>query len=267
MKVKSLNRSDNYEYNNVLKEKLLKFQHFLSRDSVADTLRDITKIWVNFLKKDKYYKKNSFIKLNIGSRGGGKTAEVFKETNLLLNNPKRVVQFWKLPSIIDKIEKYCPENRKDRFESVDKLMDIKQNSIFVIDEGLIGANAKEALKKEMRNLVKFLSKSRHYNSIILINSVSLGVLLQFRNMIDIVSYRRLSRSFLLNNTSKDGILKKYGEDLTMMKDWQSMLVSSYKRFQAIGLVSMKYETYCPWFNDDISMYQGSVSADVVFDEN
>lgn len=237
-------------------------------DQNDEHLDDISLSWVNFLKKDKRWKKNSYIKWNLGSRGGGKTADVFKETNILLENQKRIVQFWKAPiELIQNINKCCPEDRKGRYETIDKLRDIKFNAIFVIDEGIIGANAKEALKKEMRNLIKFLSKTRHYNIIGIINSVSLGILLQFRDTIDIVAYRRLPKIFLKNNSSKDIVLKEYAGEINSLKDWQCLLFSSYKRFDREGLVSMKYEKYCVWFNDNLSMYQQSTNPDVAFDEN
>jgi len=261
---------ENIEFgNNKLKDKLLGFRDDIYgfSDKKDDRLYNISDEWVSFLKSDKKMSKNSFIKLNIGNRGGGKTGSVFCETNILLENPKRVVQFWKTDAIIEKINAYCPKELVGRYESINNLSEIKPNSIFVIDEGIIGANAKEALKKEMRNLIKFLSKSRHYNIIAIINSVSLGVLLQFRNMIDIVSYRRLPRSFLVNNTSKDYILKVYTDELVKLKEWESIFISSYKLFQKEGFISMKLENFCPWFNDKISMYQQSTSADVSLDEN
>jgi len=260
-----------FETSKKIKNRINTFTHFLQGDIVKNEipiLKDITRDWVNFLKKDGSMKKNSFIKLNIAGRGGGKTANLFSESNILLrSNPKRVVQFWKTDPVIDVINKYCPKKLIGRYESINNLSEIKENSIFVIDEGVIGANAKEALKIEMRNLIKFLSKTRHYNIIGIINSVSLDILLQFKNMIDIVAYRRLPRSFLLNSKSKDYILKRYSDELTKLKDWQFILVSSYKRFQIEGIASMKYEIFCPWFNDDISMYQKATSADVGFDEN
>ncbi len=232
-----------------------------------ETFRNITPQWIEFLKKDKNIKTNSFLLWIIGSRGSGKTAEVLKITNIMLkDNPKRVVQFWQAhQDLIDFINKVCPREYVGRFETIFKLKQIKRNSIFCIDEGLLGANAKEALRTEMKNLVKFLSKSRHYNIIGIINSVSFGILLEFKNVVDMVMYKRLPRSLIRNN-KKDFILKDYPDKILKLKDWENILVSNYKRFDKTGIVSWKYENYCPWFSKNISMYQKNTSPDVDFDE-
>ena len=233
-----------------------------------ETLPNITPQWIEFLKKDKNIKMNSFILWIIGNRGSGKTAEVLKIVNKLLkDNPKRVVQFWRAhQDLIENIKKVCPEEYKDRFETIFKLKDIKRNSIFVIDEGLLGANAKEALRIEMKNLVKFLSKSRHYNVIGIVNSVSFGILLQFKNVVDMIMYKRLPRSLIQNKQKNDFVLKEYPDKILRLKDWESIFVSNYKRFEKMGIVSWKYENYCPWFTNNISMYQKNTSPDVDFDE-
>ncbi len=118
----------------------------------------------------------------------------------------------------------------------------------------------------MKNLVKFLSKSRHYNVIGIVNSVSFGILLEFKNVVDAIMYKRLPRSLIRNNQKKDYILKEYTDTILKLKDWQGILISNYKRFEREGIVSWKYENYCPWFNDNISLYQKSTSPDVDFDE-
>ncbi len=229
---------------------------------------DITEHWIAFLKRDKRLKKNSFVFANYGGRGAGKTADEFKIINITLkNNPKRVVQFWQSSQdLINNIQKVCPEEFKFKFEIIYKLRDIKQNSIFVIDEGLLGANAKEALRIEMKNLIKFFSKSRHKNIIAIVNSITYGILSELKNVADMVMYKRLPRSMIRNMQSKDANLRIFANTILKLKDWEGLLISNYKRFNREGLVSWKYEDYCPWFNDDISMYQKSSSSDVDFDE-
>lgn len=251
------------------KDKWENIRKIILKDYNEQKIRIITKRWVNFLKGDKRLKKNSFIIWNIGNRGSGKTAEFFKIANVILeDNPKRIVQFWKATdSVIKKINDVCPIEYVGRFENITKLRDIKANAILVLDEGLLGANAKEALKKEMRNFVKFLSKSRHYNIIVIVNSVSYNILLDFRSIVDILIYRRLPRFFIKQHMNKDIVLKEYGNKIIRLKDWEGILFSTYKRFEINGKITWKYEDYCPWFNDKISLYQESTSPDVVFDEN
>lgn len=233
-----------------------------------DIFSNITPFWIDFLKKDKNLKKNSFIVWNIGGRGSGKTGIVFMISDIILkDNNKRAVQFWQADQgLIDNIKKVCPDDMKDRFETIFKLRDIKFNSIFVIDEGLLGANAKEALRTEMKNLIKFISKSRHLNIIAIINSVSYGILFQFRDTIDVLIYKRLPRAFLKNNEAKDFMFRDYPKEIMRLKNWEGLLVSSYDSLRKQGLISWKLKDYCPWFNDDISMYQKNVNPDVDYDE-
>lgn len=232
-------------------------------------LDDISEGYVVFLESDKKRVKNSFIIWVIGGRGWGKTSLTFNEINILLkDNPKRFVQFLKGPTqLIENIKEACPEELEDRFESIFKTRDIKKNAILVIDEGLLGLNAKEALKTEMRNLGKFLSKSRHPNIIVLINSVNLNILSEFRDMIDMVIYKHCASTFIKNNRGRDPFLEEYSEIITDLREWEGIMVSNYKWFEKFGTISLKYEDWCPWFNDKISRYQKETSSDVVFDES
>ena len=232
-------------------------------------LDDISEEYVTFLESDKKKKKNSFIIWAIAGRDWGKTALTFNEINILLeDNPKRFVQFLKTPlQLIENIKDACPEGLKDRFEVIYKTRDIKKNAILVIDEGLIGLNAKEALKIEMRNLGKFLSKSRHPNIIVLINSVNLNILSEFRDMIDIVIYKHCASTFIKNNRGRDPFLEEYSEIITKLREWEGIVDSYYKWFEKFGMISLQYEDWCPWFNDKISRYQKETSSDVAFDES
>ncbi len=232
-------------------------------------LDDISEGYVVFLESDKNRSKNSFIIWVIAGRDWGKTALTFNEINILLkDNPKRFVQFLKAPpQLIENIREVCPEELEDRFESIFKTRDIRKNAILVIDEGLLGLNAKEALKTEMRNLGKFLSKSRHPNIIVLINSVNLNILSEFRDMIDIIIYKHCASTFIKNNRGRDPFLEEYSEIIKKLREWEGIVVSNYKWFEKFGTISLKYEDWCPWFNDKISRYQKETSADVVFDES
>jgi hypothetical protein len=254
---------------------------YQDRDSInifnfeVDDLRDISTQYINFLRRDKREKQNSFILWHIAMRKGGKTGLTFIELNQLLkNNPKRFVQFYKVPDLMvdiiyQKLQKYDQdlyEEYKGRFECIDKIRKIRQNGIVVIDEGLIGANAKEALKVGMRNLGKYLSKSRHPNNIVIINSVNLNILSEFRDMIDIAIYKRVGSKFIMNNERRDPILDKLAPYLTRLRPQEGFLFSDYWDFEKIGVFTIELDDYCPWFDDDISRYHQHTSADVAFDE-
>lgn len=238
-------------------------------------LRDITSQFINFLQSDKNRKQNSFIMWHIAMRKGGKTGLTFIELNQILkDNPKRFVQFYKVPDLLvdtvyEKLKEYDKnlyEEYKGRFECINKIRKIRQNGIVVIDEGLIGANAKEALKVGMRNLGKYLSKSRHPNNIVIINSVNLNILSEFRDMIDIAIYKRVGSKFIMNNERRDPILDKLASYLTRLHPQHGFLFSDYWDFEKIGGIDIELDDYCPWFDDDISRYHQHTSPDVAFDE-
>lgn len=261
--------NNNFFSSRTLKNKFSTMKKILYDDVESKTFKDISDKWTKFLESDKSRTmvKNSFIVWCLGGRGSGKTSNLFKQIPKLLQNPKRNVAFWKTPhELVSNIEQYCPEELKGRFRTIDRLREIRQDDIFVIDEGLIGANAKEALKTEMRELIKFLSKSRHLNIIAYINSVSFGILKEFRNVIDIVIYKRLTRMLVENNKHLDLILMEFGNRLKNLKEWEAILISTYKRFENEGYISMDLKDHCPWFNDEISMYHKNVSADLLFDD-
>jgi len=231
--------------------------------------KDITEKWIKFLKSDRYRKKNSFILWHLAGRDWGKTAEAFKEINLLLEkNRKRFVQILKAPpDFIKNIEEVCPEEYKGRFESLPKLRFLRKNAILIIDEGLLGANAKEALTKEMRRLSKFTSKSRHPNIIVIINSVNLGILGEFKDMIDITIYKHLGYQFFVRNKGRDPFIDQHEKILSRLKEWEGIIISSYKKFNyERGKISLKYEDYCPWFNDNLSLNQQDTNPDADFED-
>lgn len=239
------------------------------KDYNRKEFKDITEKWVKFLKSDRYKKKNSFILWHLAGRDWGKTAEAFKEINLLLEkNRKRFVQILKAPpDFIKNIEEVCPEEYKGRFESLPKLRFLRKNAILVIDEGLLGANAKEALTKEMRRLSKFTSKSRHPNIIVIINSVNLGILGEFKDMIDITIYKHLGYQFFVRNRGKDKFIDQHEKLLSHLKEWEGIIISSYKKFNyERGKISLKYEDYCPWFNDNLSLNQQDTNPDADFED-
>ena len=252
-----------------MSEKYNKYLAQLNYRANNNSFRKITGKIVEFYKSDKNRNKNSFIQWVIGGRGWGKTCLLFIIINLILyKNPKRFVQFYKAPEfLIENIKNSeAPEDIKNRIFAIDKIRFIEPNALFVIDEGLLGANGKEALKIAMRNLGKFLSKSRHPNVIIIINSVNLNILSEFRDMIDIIVYKHLSTTFIKNNRHRDPFLEDNMDKITNLKEQEGILISDYKYFEAKGTFLLDLKDYCSWYNDSISRYQEKTNPDVSFDE-
>lgn len=250
-------------------ERYNKYLKQLNYKRSSNSFEDITKKIIEFYRSDRRRSKNSFIQWIIGGRDWGKTSLLFIIINIILpNNPKRFVQFFKAPTfLIENIkDSDAPDDIKNRVYSIDKIRFIKPNAIFVIDEGLLGANAKEALKMAMRNLGKFLSKSRHPNVIVIINSVNLNIMSEFRDMIDIIVYKHLATTFINNNKHRDSFLDDNIGIITKLKEWESLVISDYKLFEGKGKIVLYLKDYCDWYNDKISRYQEKTNPDASFDE-
>lgn len=243
---------------------------FDEKSWIPEDFENISNKFISFLESDKTKSKNAFIIWHLAGKGWGKTAYTFIEINYLLKNPNRCVQFWRTPnSLIERIQDRCPQEYIGRFECIDKLRDLKYNSVFVIDEGLLGANGKEALKREMRGLIKTLSTSRHRNNIIIINSVSLGILLELKSQIDIVVYKHLSKSFIRENKYRNEFLSEFENKIIKLKEPEGFIESSYKRFDLKDTckLNLNLKEHCSWYHDSISRYQREASADITYDDD
>jgi hypothetical protein len=126
------------------------------------------------------------------------------------------------------------------------------NAILIIDEGVLNANAKEALMKEMVDFEQDLSFSRHKRIIALMNSVDDGVLLGFRKKAHIMIYKQLTKGFV-DNVRNDKFVKTHSYDLTKLAVNEAIVYSTYKYFNnRIGKLKLDLKVYCPWYTDKIS---------------
>jgi len=231
-------------------------------------LPDITQDYVYFLSNSlKSLKDPSFLMWNLGTRGWGKTSFTFSTFNLIMNNDKeRFVQFLlATDQLIENINKACPENLKGRFYAIEGLRNVKDYAILIIDEGLIGANAANALTREMKKLEGFLSNSRHYDVIFIINSVNFKVLRTIRGIIDIKVYKHLSEMFYIEYGREDQILQEYIEEIKKLSEPEGLMFSGFKKFEKIGKFNLDYKKYCPWYNSAISKHMRNANPDYYYE--
>jgi hypothetical protein len=214
----------------------------------------------------------------MGTTGGGKTGTGLILGNLLLHSdPSRYMVFWNTPAtIVDSIEKVCPPYMRGRIEVATKLREVRPNAFLVVDEGVAQADAKEALKVEMRSFVKALSYSRHLRIITLLNATDDGVLLGFRKKSQLQFYKLLTAP-LIDLSKNAPFLKKHKGTLIRLRPWETLFVSSYKYFQRTGIMKMALgrpnprlrvmferkgiPNLCSWYTTEISKNMSEVSFD------
>lgn len=200
----------------------------------------------------------------IGQRGSGKTTLEMAIANKLLEDPKRSIALFQAPEmLLTAIKKEVPEQYKNRFRIVNRLYEVRNNDVIVVDEGLDLVNAKESLTVELRNLGKSLSYSRHKRIFLIICSVTKGVFKDLRDMADMKIYKKLTSHFVDSEKSSDSFVKNYRFDLPTLKIDQSLFISTYKYFDFEGGLIIGMDK-CPWYSDKISKNMMDESFDSDF---
>jgi len=235
------------------------FKRLLGIEESKDSIRrNYTPDFIAFLENNNNTPDFSFILLTMGAGGSGKTAIAFMMSHVLLKaDPKRHVLLYRVPETLvpdiqesltaNGLAEWCP-----RFKRIENLREVDVNAILIIDEGVLNANAKEALMKEMVDFEQDLSFSRHKRIIALMNSVDDGVLLGFRKKAHIMIYKQLTKGFV-DNVRNDRFVKTHSYDLTKLAINEAIIYSTYKYFNnRIGKLKLDLKVYCPWYTDKIS---------------
>lgn len=227
-------------------------------DESSSIKHNWTAEFIRFLKVNNETADFSFILLTIGAGGSGKTAVAFMISHVLLEaDPKRHVLLYQvpeglIPAIHESLKANGLESWCSRFKRIEHLREVDVNAILIFDEGVLQANAKEALMKEMVDFEQDLSFSRHKRTIVLMNSVDDGILLAYRKKAHITIYKQLNKGFV-DNVRNDKFVKQYRTELTKLDVREAIVYSTYKYFNnKIGKLKMDLKLYCPWYNDKIS---------------
>jgi len=209
---------------------------------------------------------SSFISMIIGATGSGKTALSFIITTiLLLSDPTRLCQLFRVqPALLHGIKETAPKFLSDKFSIIEHLREVKPNSILIIDEGLLNANGKEALKLEFRAFEKGLGISRHFRIITILNSQSDGIIKSYRKLAHMIFYKQISIISDLN--SKNPFMKKNNYVLKSLKESQTLFQSDYKKFKKWGRIEIDIEDIIPWYNFDISKSYSQDNFDQQFSQ-
>ncbi len=235
------------------------FKRLLGIEEAHDSIRhNYTVDFIHFLEANNNTPDFSFILLTMGAGGSGKTAVAFMMSHIMLKaDPKRHVLLYRVPETLvpdihESLKANGLEEWNTRFKRIEHLREVDVNAILIIDEGVLNANAKEALMKEMVDFEQDLSFSRHKRIVALMNSVDDGVLLGFRKKAHIMIYKQLTKGFV-DNVRNDHFVKTHAYDLTKLAINEAIVYSTYKYFSnKIGKLKLDLKLYCPWYNDKIS---------------
>jgi len=153
---------------------------------------------------------------------------------------------------------------KFRFYEAHRLSEIQNNSIVYMDESLVSANAKEALKTEMRELGKSNSYWSHKRIILIMNAQDDGVIKDLRNKCEIKIYKRLTINFV--ERSRDPFIQKNKEKIKVLSKKRGIIDSNLFHFTKRGYIEFDQKKELPWFCRELSMNLANASADALLEQ-
>ena len=250
-------------------------------------LKNRNTVFSNFLKLDtskgRAGQEFSFMCDIRGTTGSGKSVFALTLINeLVRNNPNRWIAYYRADeSQVKNLNQISPPYLQGKFQAIDHIVEIGEKDgyppyefIFYIDEAGLDASAKEALKREMRPLVKMAKKSRHYKAIVIMLDQTNSILKDYRAMCHFHFYKRISDDYI--EEYKDWFAKKHKKKLLYLEDWEIGFRSNYKYFRdphsksqknnfiRSGMLSMKMEDYIPWYIkeiEEVSQYLKNENVD------
>jgi len=226
--------------------------------------RNHTSRFIEMLINEKDNIESSFIAMIIGATGSGKTALAFIIISILMySDPTRTCKLFRVPSsLLENIKKYAPKSLSSRFKIIQNLREITEDSILLIDEGLLNANGKEALKLEFRAFEKGLGISRQLRIIALLNTQSDGVIKSYRKLAHIIFYKQIS--VIIEQNTNDKFIKRNSYVLKQLKEKQTLFQSGYKKFKKWGRIEIDLDEIIPWYNFEISKSYAKSNFDQQF---
>lgn len=200
--------------------------------------------------------------MTIGQMGGGKTVLLCTLINLLLTfgYEERNVALYQAPkSLLKAIQKAVPDHLKSKFRIIERLHEIQPFDIFAMDEGILTANALEALTKNAQYFIESLIAARQMSVLSLLNTQDDGILRKYRTKAQFKFYKSLTDGYI-EETFTDKFARKHQEILATLDPKYTLFRISHPWFSTkyprirTGYLYLPLRKYCPWFNDEISRY-------------
>jgi energy-coupling factor transporter ATP-binding protein EcfA2 len=233
-----------------------------SEESIS---KDYTDDFIKMLKKYPSTNKDwEFTMMVMGTQGSGKTCFVTMIANIIMQQDER----WKL-AIYDaenlvKLLQYASPFKKERIYSVKSISYVKPYSIYVVDEGIIGKNAKEALTQDSIRFEKYIAIHRHRHIIVIICTQTDGILLKFRQQVKFKVFKFANP----NTFMSDKLVREYADYLSVLPITDHVFFAYHKYFKkggkhiTKGRIVMDVNDYCEWWNEDISLNNDVTNTDV-----
>ena len=212
----------------------------------------------------KYSSRKGFggIAWTIGQIESGKSVLGSTMANQLLLSALdiRKVPLYQAPSkLLREIQRAIPKDifDKDHFRIIERLSEVEPFDIFFLDEGYLGADAKDALTKTSKNFIQSLVTLRHSSVFSILNSQDDGILRGYRTKAQFKFYKSLTDGFIEENP-RDKFARKHAELIPILKPQETIFRITHPRFTngypriRTGILTMDYNDYCPWWNEEIS---------------
>jgi len=179
---------------------------------------------------------------------------------LLYATDIRKVSLYQAPSkLLREIQRAIPKDvfDTDHFRIIERLSEVEPFDIFFLDEGYLGADAKDALTKSSKNFIQSLVTLRHSSVFSILNSQDDGILRGYRTKAQFKFYKSLTDGFIEENP-RDKFAKRHAERIPILKPQETIFRITHPRFTngypriRTGILLMDYHDYCPWWNEEIS---------------
>jgi len=179
---------------------------------------------------------------------------------LLYATDIRKVSLYQAPSkLLREIQRAIPKDvfDTDHFRIIERLSEVEPFDIFFLDEGYLGADAKDALTKRSKNFIQSLVTLRHSSVFSILNSQDDGILRGYRTKAQFKFYKSLTDGFIEENP-RDKFAKRHAERIPILKPQETIFRITHPRFTngypriRTGKLLMDYHDYCPWWNEEIS---------------
>lgn len=216
--------------------------------------RDITKEFFEFLHGERFNVNSGLIIYIVGKKGGGKTHKALSISHHLMSDKTYLAIYQGNPELTNSIQK-TKIYREDQVYHTSTTSQIKPRSTVNIDEGQLSLNAKNAQKKDSKEIEEALATLRHNNSHIIVNSQRWkGSLAAVREQADIFIFCRLNYLTIKaidDDEIRDILIKPENRLKARSLKFSAIVISNYEKWQNSGIVHFKLED-CPFWNNEIS---------------
>ena len=216
--------------------------------------RDITTDFFEFLHSEKFNVNSGLIIYIVGKKGGGKTHKALSISHHLMSERNFLAIYQGNPELTKSIQK-TKIYREDQVYHTSTTSQIKPHSTVNIDEGQLSLNAKNAQKKDSKEIEEALATLRHNNSHIIVNSQRWkGSLAALREQADIFIFCRLNYLTIKaidDDEIRDILIRPENRIKAKGLKFSAVVISNYEKWQNSGIVNFKLED-CPFWNNEIS---------------